>query len=113
MCLIIACFLRLILCAENIGRVILPLRSRCLLIRVPAPSSDDVVNVVRHLNKIENLNVSDALSRKFTESCNHNLRSVLLNLQTQRLIRPSFTDEMDVQIPEWRKEIDKIASSII
>lgn len=34
--------LRLILCANSTSRIIGPIRSRCLLLRVGAPSEDDV-----------------------------------------------------------------------
>ena len=34
---------RIILTAETLGRIIKPLRSRCLMIRVPAPSYDQIV----------------------------------------------------------------------
>merc|ERR1712176_699795 len=40
---------RLILCCENVSKVIDPLRSRCLSIRVPAPSDLEVMTVLNHI----------------------------------------------------------------
>ncbi|KAL4502342.1 hypothetical protein ABPG72_011929 [Tetrahymena utriculariae] len=103
---------RLILIAENIGRVILPLRSRCLLIRVAAPSESDVKAVVRKLNTEKNLNIPDELICKFAKSCDYNLRAVILNLQTQKLLKSTYQNSMEVQEPEWKKEIKNIAGII-
>ena len=37
---------RLILCANSTSKIIGPLRSRCLGIRIPAPSSEDIIKVL-------------------------------------------------------------------
>lgn len=50
---------RLILVCENLGRVIQPLRSRCLLLRVPAPRSVDIAKVLNKISKKESFNVND------------------------------------------------------
>lgn len=44
---------RLILCAENIGRVLAPLRSRCLLIRVPAPNEQEIFSILSKISEVE------------------------------------------------------------
>lgn len=46
---------RLILVCENAGRVIEPLRSRCLMIRVPAPSTNDIECLLLKLAENEKL----------------------------------------------------------
>lgn len=38
---------RLILCANSTSKIIAPLQSRCLAIRVPAPSQDDIIKVLQ------------------------------------------------------------------
>lgn len=38
---------RLILCANSTSKIIPPLQSRCLGIRVPAPTQEDVINVLQ------------------------------------------------------------------
>lgn len=38
---------RLILMANTTSKIISPLRSRCLAIRVPAPSHDDIIKVLQ------------------------------------------------------------------
>ncbi len=46
---------RIILCCESISRVIAPLRSRCLPVRVAAPTVPAIVKVLQHVAKRENL----------------------------------------------------------
>lgn len=38
---------RLILCANSISKIIAPLQSRCLGIRIPAPCHDDIIKVLQ------------------------------------------------------------------
>jgi replication factor C subunit 3/5 len=40
---------KLILCCQSVTKVIDPLRSRCMIIRVPAPSDNDVRDFSCHL----------------------------------------------------------------
>lgn len=42
---------RLILCCETLAKVIHPIRSRCLLIRVPAPDDHEVEEVLAKIAK--------------------------------------------------------------
>merc|ERR1719336_566688 len=44
---------RIILCCESVSKVIDPLRSRCLAVRVPAPTHDEVMQVLRQIAKAE------------------------------------------------------------
>jgi replication factor C subunit 3/5 len=44
--------MRLILCANSTSKIIAPIRSRCLLVRVAAPDQDEV----RHLSGEVNYN---------------------------------------------------------
>ncbi|EGR30507.1 replication factor C, activator 1, putative [Ichthyophthirius multifiliis] len=102
---------RLILCCENIGRVIQPLRSRCLLIRVPAPDEGDIIKVVKKIQNQENLpNISEEICRKMGDGFGRNLRDIILNLQMQKLNKSAF-DGGSVK-SEWKKEIGKIAQGI-
>jgi replication factor C subunit 3/5 len=43
--------MRLVLCANSTGRLIAPIKSRCLLVRVPAPAREDVVRVLMHVGE--------------------------------------------------------------
>jgi replication factor C subunit 3/5 len=40
---------RLILVCENMGKVLAPLRSRCLMIRVPSPSTDEIERLLTNI----------------------------------------------------------------
>lgn len=43
---------RLILCANSTSKIIAPLQSRCLGIRVPAPTQEDVIKVLQVIKNI-------------------------------------------------------------
>lgn len=51
---------RLILVCESLTRVIDPLRSRCLPIRVPAPTNEVIHSTLRAIAKRENIGLSDS-----------------------------------------------------
>ena len=44
---------RLILCANSTSKIIGPLRSRCLAVRIPAPTEDEVSKVLQ-VSEVEN-----------------------------------------------------------
>ncbi len=48
---------RLILICENASRVILPIKSRCLMIRVGAPAEKDIEYVLDKVSKKEGANI--------------------------------------------------------
>lgn len=42
---------RIILTCESLARVIHPIRSRCLLIRVPSPTDQNVIDVLMKISR--------------------------------------------------------------
>ncbi len=51
-----------------------------MLIRVPAPSENDIFKVVKKIGHVESFQVSEDLCKKLAENQNRNLRAVILNL---------------------------------
>ncbi|MCP9258523.1 Replication factor C subunit 3 [Dirofilaria immitis] len=64
---------RLILCCDSVSKIIDPLKSRCLAVRVAAPSDDDVAEAVRFVCKQENISIPEnivaAVVQKLTAIC--------------------------------------------
>ena len=58
------------------------IRSRCLSVRVPAPSHEDVVSVLSMVAKKEGLNLPTELASRISEKSNRNLRRAILMLQS-------------------------------
>lgn len=55
---------RLILICENASKVILPIKSRCLMIRVGAPSEKDIGLVLDKVAKKEGINIRKEVNIK-------------------------------------------------
>merc|ERR1712187_130872 len=73
---------RIILTCESSSKIIPPLRSRCLAVRVGAPSLAEVTQVLHKVALKENLKVSNELVEKIATKTGHDLRRALLMLET-------------------------------
>lgn len=119
---------RLILCCEFLSRVIEPLQSRCVAIRVPAPSSDDVRNAVLSVCRKENVNMPEPVLVDLIEKANGNMRRAILMAETATvqsqggLIQSSqkvrcFEEQailiMQIPLPEWELYIKETAQIIV
>lgn len=72
---------RLILCANSTSRVLPAIQSRCVRIRVPAPTVFDIKNILCLICKREGLNIPDKLTNRIIEASNRNLRRAILMLE--------------------------------
>jgi len=105
---------RLILVCENLGRVIQPLRSRCLLIRVPAPKQKDIEKVLSVISKRENFGIPDQAFTKIAEGSERNMRRAILQLQTIRMKNQNLNQGLqNLHVPEWRMAIRNIFDMIV
>lgn len=75
---------RLILCCNQISKIILPIRSRCLSIRVPSPSMLDITNSLKHIKDEENLKINDNQVKKIAAECSKNLRTGINIMQISK-----------------------------
>lgn len=70
--------LRLILVANSTGGIIAPIRSRTLLVRVAAPTEDDIDAVLTKVGQKERWRVVEGLNRRIARESGRNLRRALL-----------------------------------
>lgn len=70
--------LRLILIANSTANIIAPIRSRTLLVRVAAPTEDEIVAVLTDVGRKEQLDVKLGLCKRVAEESGRNLRRALL-----------------------------------
>ncbi|WFD34701.1 Replication factor C (RF-C) subunit [Malassezia cuniculi] len=111
--------LRLVLCANSTSRIIAPIRSRCLLLRVGAPSSDDMGRVLRHVAKRERFHLPDEVAAEIIENAQGNLRKALLVLETLHVQscvpanRPDFSQKVTVAQPDWQTYCERTADMIL
>ncbi|CAH0550411.1 unnamed protein product [Brassicogethes aeneus] len=100
---------RIILCATSISRVIPAIRSRCLCVRVPAPTEGEVIKILKNVASIENVNLTDELAKEIAVKSERNLRRALL------MAEASFVNNIRQGIPkpDWEIFIQKTANVIL
>jgi replication factor C subunit 3/5 len=101
------------LCCENLSRIIDPLRSRCLPVRVPAPSVEDITAILKRVAQSERIQLPDPFAVRIAETCDRNARKSLLCLEASRNQHYPFKDDQKVDIPDWELYVNSIASMMI
>ncbi|SDA02974.1 BZ3500_MvSof-1268-A1-R1_Chr11-1g03244 [Microbotryum saponariae] len=122
--------LRIILCANSTSRIIGPIRSRCLLLRVGAPSEDEITKCLAYAAKKEKFTLPAHVSTLLARISEGNLRRALLSLEALYVQDPSFKtispshpllkgqtprlEDLDsVPRPDWEKYTAKAAERIL
>ncbi|XP_071448230.1 replication factor C subunit 3 isoform X2 [Hetaerina americana] len=104
---------RLILCTESTSRVLPAIRSRCLSVRVPAPTINDITSVLQTVCNSEGLTLPDELAERIAVKSRRNLRAALLMCEACKTKQYPFTADQDIQESDWRVYIENTAREII
>eukprot|EP01089_Gocevia_fonbrunei_P019401 TRINITY_DN6862_c0_g1_i1.p1 TRINITY_DN6862_c0_g1~~TRINITY_DN6862_c0_g1_i1.p1 ORF type:complete len:363 (+),score=52.92 TRINITY_DN6862_c0_g1_i1:67-1155(+) len=104
---------RLILICNSTSKVIEPVRSRCLGIRMASPSEKDICNIMAKVAKRENIILPDSVAEKIAKQSERNLRRALLMFESCKVNQYPFKENLTVDIPDWESYIVKIAKDII
>lgn len=86
--------LRLILLANSTANIIAPIRSRTLLVRVPAPSEVEICDVLARSGKKEGFPAARELEKRIAKESGRNLRRALLMYEAvhaQKYVWPRTT----------------------
>ncbi|KAJ2785233.1 Replication factor C (RF-C) subunit [Coemansia javaensis] len=105
--------MRVILCSTSTGKIISPVQSRCLLVRVPAPTPDEVVEVLNQVAKKEGISVPPAYAARLAEGSKRNLHRALLMLEAAYVQQYPFAESQPVVLPEWEAYTRDIAASAL
>ncbi|KAL7413247.1 P-loop containing nucleoside triphosphate hydrolase protein [Mrakia frigida] len=106
--------LRIILCAESTSMIIGPIRSRCLLMRVGAPESDQMNTVLKSIAKKERFHLPAEVSEMIVSESNGNLRKALLVFEALKMQSPDLnSDALETAKPDWETFCYKVADSIL
>ncbi|WVW82893.1 hypothetical protein I302_104907 [Kwoniella bestiolae CBS 10118] len=105
--------MRLILCANSTSKIIAPIRSRCLLVRVAAPSDDEMTKVLQHVAKKERFSLPSPVTKSILSTSQGNLRKALLVFEAMKMQKPDLSGDIEVAKPDWETYCSKIADSII
>jgi len=103
---------KLILCCEGSSRIIDPLRSRCMVIRVPAPSDEDVKACIRSVCAKENVSISDTMLARLAEKADGNVRRAILLLESTASQNGLNLDAQTVHEPEWESYLRETAKIV-
>ncbi|VDK86064.1 unnamed protein product [Onchocerca ochengi] len=104
---------RLILCCDSISKIIDPLRSRCLAVRVAAPSNDDIAKAVRFVCKQENVSIPESIVAAVVQKSNGNMRRALLMVEAAKVQNYPFKENQEIPDPEWEVYLRETAKMMI
>ncbi|XP_073197851.1 replication factor C subunit 3 isoform X2 [Lepidochelys kempii] len=104
---------RLILCCNSVSKIIAPIQSRCLAVRVPAPSIEDICHVLSSVCKKEGLTLPQDLARRLAEKSGRNLRKALFMCEACRVQQYPFTSDQDIPETDWEIYLRETANAIV
>ncbi|KAJ3216180.1 Replication factor C (RF-C) subunit [Dinochytrium kinnereticum] len=105
--------LRIILCATSTSRIIPPIRSRCLLVRVASPTIDEMTAVLAKIAKKESIELPQIFARRLAEAADGNLRKAILMFEAARVRKYPFSDRDEVVKTDWEAFIAEMARYIV
>ena len=77
------------------------MRSRCLCIRVAAPSLAQVEEQVQAVAAHERLTLPVPLAKRLAAASERNLRRALLSLEACKVAQYPFAEDQEVAAPDW------------
>ena len=78
--------LRIILCANSTSRLIAPIKSRCLLMRVAAPSPQEMLSVLNYVAKRAGAgSLPEEVADEIIKDANGNLRKAILVFEAMKM----------------------------
>ena len=104
---------RLVLICNSASKVMDPVRSRCLGIRIGAPTLDDICTVLKTTANKEHIALPDELAITIAQESSRNLRRALLMLEACHVQRrDGLTATMPVPSTDWELYIKQLAVEI-
>lgn len=114
---------RYILLCNTTSKVIAPIRSRCLAIRIPAPTNQEIVETLQGIAKKEHVALPTELAQRIAESSGRNVRKAILTLESCKVQASASTSSaagasslpgnMEIQLPDWEIYIRDTARKIL
>uniref|UniRef100_A0A2Z5U5W7 Replication factor C subunit 3 n=1 Tax=Reticulitermes speratus TaxID=60591 RepID=A0A2Z5U5W7_9NEOP len=104
---------RIILVAHTISRVIPAIRSRCLGVRVGAPTKEEIISILQSLCRKEGLSLPNELAERIAVQSNGNLRRAILFLETCKVQQYPFQPDQKVAAHDWEIFLKDTAKMIV
>jgi len=104
---------RVILVTNSTSKVIPAIRSRCLAVRVPAPSHQDIATVITSVAKKEGCSLPTQLASRIAEKSGRNLRRAILMVEACKVAQYPFSATQPIQELDWEVYLKETASQIV
>ncbi|XP_010554961.1 PREDICTED: replication factor C subunit 3 [Tarenaya hassleriana] len=104
---------RLILCCNSSSKVTEAIRSRCLNVRINAPSQEQIVKVLEFIAKKEGLQMPQGFAARIAEKSNRSLRRAILAFETCRVQKYPFTGNQEIPPMDWEEYVAEIATDMM
>ncbi|XP_067944739.1 replication factor C subunit 3-like isoform X2 [Watersipora subatra] len=104
---------RIILICTSTSKVIQAIRSRCLPIRVAAPTDEQVLNSLMQVAKAEGISLPARLASRITEKSDRSMRRALLMLQACFVSQNPLRDEQEVHDLDWKQYLCETAKLML
>jgi len=105
--------MRIILCTNSTSKLIPPIKSRCLLVRVAAPQKEEMLSCLEHVAKRERFTLPTDVSDKIIEDCEGNVRKAILMLEALKMQSADLSGPVSIAKPDWESYCHKVADMII
>ncbi|KAF9533901.1 P-loop containing nucleoside triphosphate hydrolase protein [Crepidotus variabilis] len=105
--------MRIILCANSTSRLIAPIKSRCLLMRVAAPSDEEMSSVLQSVARKAKFTLPTDAGNKIVDDSGGNMRKAILVLEALKMQSPDLTGPLSIAKPDWEVYCYKVADLIV
>ncbi|KAI9273612.1 DNA clamp loader [Sporodiniella umbellata] len=105
--------MRLILCCNSLSKIIPPVRSRCLLIRVSRPEVDEVAGTLLNVATKEDIKLPKKLATDIAIHSAKNMRASLLALESTAVRHSDLTKVTQMDDLDWEVTISLIVNAIL
>ncbi|KAJ5519432.1 DNA polymerase III clamp loader complex gamma/delta/delta subunit C-terminal [Penicillium expansum] len=95
------------------SNIIAPIRSRTLLVRVAAPTENDICSALHLAGKKEGWTESEVLNKRIAKESGRNLRRALLMFESIYAQNEKVTDNTLIPPPDWEALVTLTADEIL
>lgn len=82
-------------------------------VRVPAPNSNEVLDILNYIAKKEGFNLPKPLAQSICNFSKRNVRRAIMMLQTAKLKNESLTEKTFIPAPEYETYTKEIAKQVL
>ncbi|AMD18732.1 HBL170Wp [Eremothecium sinecaudum] len=106
--------IRIIMICETMSNIIAPIKSRCMLVRVPAPLLSETVRIMENICSVENVEANENKLYEIANFANGNLRVALLTFESICLQNDlKLTESTALINPDWMVVVQKLAAMMM